>query len=654
MKRSIQLFIIVSVLITGLFASGSFARPVLKVSVFPFSPPLSFFSGHGEDKSVRGYTIDECVMLGKRLNCEVLFIPSSNPIKQMEQLKNANVSIVAHGSEKIAKSMGMEFIPVGISLNHHLYVHSSCKSVTCLKDLRDSTKKRIVTIRGAPYNITIPDSPEYVSAPTALEALELLDRGAADVFIAPSEKVADYLIDAHSLTNVRKIGVQTGKTALGFLVSKDHTELTLQIREAIAHLKESGNLQQLRDKWFGQNILKTNFKRYIKQLALALLIILVIFGAVIFWNMSLKRKVNEVTRSLQKTEKRYRNLIESSPDMIFLVNADGYILHANERACTNLSFASSAPKIHFHSLLVTEHKEEFFAFLKKIIHDGCDKFEFALLVPDADPLEVEIAGRMIQGTVEVEPLVCLFARNVTERNRMESELMQSERLAIIGKMAASVAHEINNPLGIIQANAEDLIYAGDINEETKEGLDAIQRNASRAGEILKDLLVLASPKPMTPELLNLSEVVDESVALLGPKIKTCTLEVSTPENPIYVYGDSRSLQQVLVNLILNAQGSIPDGGTIRVRYGCTYSETDPTARIIISDTGKGIPRDHLSNIFEPFFTSRKNGFGLGLFITRRIIERHNGIIYAESEVGKGTSMVIELPSALLDEVQAYA
>lgn len=626
----------------------------LKVSVFPFSPPLSFFSGHEVNRNIRGYTIDECVMLGKILNREVKFVPSNNPLKQLKQLKDTNVTLIAHDSARAAQENGLTFIPVGISLHHHLYVHTSCKSVTCLKDLSHNDRKRIVTIRGAPYTKNMPFSSNYLSAPTPLEALEMLNRGAADVFIAPSEKTADYLIDAHNFSNVRKIGVSTGKNPLGFLLRSDNPTLIAEIKKGLAQLEQSGNLQKLRDKWFGQNILNMNFKRYFKQITFALLVLFTIFASVIGWNMSLKRRVHEITRSLQKTERRYRNLIESSPDMIFLVNAKGFILHANERACTNLHLTSHAPQLYLHALITEEHKTELCAFLTKVINEGCDKFEFNLEVPNGNTLEVEIAGRMIQGSVEKEPLVCLFARNVTERNRMEKELIQSERLAIIGKMAATVAHEINNPLGIIQANAEDLIYAGNNDEETKEGLDAIRRNASRAGKILKDLLALASPKPMAAELLDVKEVIDESIALLGPNIKKCSLYITIPPKPILIEGDNRSLQQVMVNLLLNALNSSQEKGAINIVCECTCNEKDPTARIVINDTGKGIPRNNLSQIFEPFFTSRKNGFGLGLFITRRIIERHNGIIYAESEVGKGTNMIIELPSVHSRKEQAYA
>jgi signal transduction histidine kinase len=284
-------------------------------------------------------------------------------------------------------------------------------------------------------------------------------------------------------------------------------------------------------------------------------------------------------------------------------------------------------------------------FLKKVFNDGCDKYEFRMELGKGEILEVEIAGRIIQGAPRTQQMACLFARNVTERNRMENELIQSERLGIIGKMAAGVAHEINNPLGIIRYNAEDLLFAEELSDEARDGLNAISRNAARAGDTIASLLDLASPKPMVKSVLDLEEIVRDSIALLGPKIKNVTLTLTMKDAPLSICGDSPALHQVMVNLLLNAISSMEDQKEIHI----SGDRSADGVRLVVADTGKGIRQEDLAQVFEPFFSSRKNGFGLGLFITRRIVERHYGVIFAESQMGKGACFILEFPTCTATE-----
>lgn len=623
-------------------AIPSWGAPQLTIALRPFTPPFAFLSAKDEGhKTVRGYVVDESIMIGKVLGQKIRFILVDDLNERRRMLLEGKIDFIAHDSEANAKKMGVTFIPVGINLHHHLYVHKGCNSVTCLRDVGE---KRTVLIRGAPYapGVIVGGEKIYVSSP--LEALHMLNQGAVDVFLAPSERVADYYIDSANLTNVLKKGVVLGEVPMGILVKSDRPELIHDLRNTINYLNTTGNLTILKDKWFGKSPSGIDISQYYKHIAIGVGTALTVLLAFLLWNVSLKRRVERVARDLRNTEQRYRDLIESSPDMIFLVSESGKILHANVSASTKLRLIRSTAELDLRSLVPADYAEDMTAFLDKVFHDGCDKYEFIFTGDGGQPLEVEIAGRIIQESEGAPLHACLFARDVTERNHMEEELFQSERLAIIGKMAASVAHEVNNPLGIIQANAEDLLYAGDIADDVRSGLEAIRRNAIRAGEITTGLLDLASPTPLAEDILNVEDLILESTALLGPKFKKTPLEIQVKNGPIFIRGDARSLNQVLVNLLLNARESLKESGKVFITAVQEGAPGEKTMRLTIKDTGKGIKRQDLSKVFEPFFTSRKNGFGLGLFITRRIIERHGGLVFAESEPGKGTSMIIELPA----------
>jgi PAS domain S-box-containing protein len=481
-----------------------------------------------------------------------------------------------------------------------------------------------------------------------MEALTMVSQGTMDVFVAPSERVADDLIDRYQISGIIKKGVVLGETPVGIIVTRTKPRLAGRVRDAFTHLQQVGLAAQLRDKWFGKPTLTEDLRAYAKYVAIGSGVVGVIFIVIVVWNVLLKRRVEEVTLNLRRTEQRYRDLIESSPDMIFLVTEQGDILHANERARTFLLFPEGeAPNLQ--QLVTRDYRDEISAFLSKVFNDGCDKHDLQMISATSHTMEVEVAGRIIQGGAREQVLACLFARNVTERNRMEEELMQSERLGIIGKMAASLAHEINNPLGIIQANAEDLMYEEGASDSVKEGLAAIQRNAIRAGEITTGLLEAATPRPMIMEILDVRTLITDSLMLLGSKNKRDRVTLEIEDHPLHIRGDERALQQVLVNLVFNSLAVTDEDGSITILAQGDGDGEQETVRIEVRDTGKGIPRENLTQIFEPFFSSRKGGFGLGLFITRRMVQRLDGLIFAESEPGRGTSMFLEFPAARLKE-----
>jgi PAS domain S-box-containing protein len=646
MRRTVFPILLFLALFPILFQGQAFARPVYHVGTRAISPPFSFLAVKDGKQGVRGYSVDEMVMLGKLMGADMEFRAIHDLGKRREMFMKGTVDILAHDSEETARELNAVWIPVGISLRHHLYVNQNCRSVTCLRDLEN---KKVVAITSAPYSSEIKLNDDVIWLSSPLEALTMVSQGVMDVFVAPSERVADDLIDRYQIPNILKKGVVLGESPLGIIVSRRDPDLAPKIRDAYYRLQEAGLADQLRDKWFGKPTITAGIRQYAKYVAIVSAAAGIIFIAIVVWNVSLKRRVDRVTQDLRRTEQRYRDLIESSPDMIFLVNEEGHVLHANERARHSLRFPEPGGEVYLQQLTTREYADEIGAFLKKVFNDGCDKHELEMVGTAGQPMEVEVAGRIIQGPVRTQLLACLFARNVTERNRMEEELIQSERLGIIGKMAASLAHEINNPLGVIQANAEDLMFEEGLAPDVKDGLLAVQRNAIRAGEITKGLLEAATPKPMSMGTLEVSDLIRDALTLLGSRRKRERVELDLPDEPLFIRGDERALQQVLMNLIFNSMAVTGEDEPILIRAAKAGVDGNETVRIVVVDQGTGIERPNLTQVFEPFFSSRKGGFGLGLFITRRMVERHDGIIFAESEPGKGTSMFLEFPSVHVKE-----
>ena len=277
-----------------------------------------------------------------------------------------------------------------------------------------------------------------------------------------------------------------------------------------------------------------------------------------------------------------------------------------------------------------------------------------------NPLEFicSAASRIMEGELSTIPMVPGPDRSreeielVNSLNLMlrfletkQNQLVQSAKLATIGKVTAGIAHEINNPLNNIYLTAEVLLE--DLpNIECAERLEMINdilKQADRAREVVHHLLDFSrTRKATTLEYVDLVSLVQQTLSFLKNQIRIGQVAVHAemPELPVTVNGNANQLQQVFVNIILNAVQAMGPGGVLGLRVEVA---SDQMARVVISDNGPGIPDEVKKRIFDPFFTTKSEGTGLGLSVSNSIIEDHNGKITLESEEGKGTTFFIALP-----------
>jgi PAS domain S-box-containing protein len=629
-------------LLSGAFpALGEELEP-LRIGIKPTAPPFSFLDTKTGDGGVRGLSVDMGVMMGKLLHREVRFIATEDLQQGRDWLRSGRIDVIFFDSPVLENAPDFAYIPLQISLRRRLFVNTACKGVVCLKDL---SEKRVVMVSGdamwshepviPPRDLVVVNSPE--------EALQMLNNGVVDVFVAPSERVAEAYIAQNEFQHVHKVGVVLEEIPLFLTIKKERASLEQDLRRAMNTFRERGTMELLKDKWFGVSYAPTLWSRYGRFLLSSAAVTLGLILFVLIWNQQLKAKVRSVTRELEASEKNFRNLIESSPEMIFVVDETGLIRHANTLG-RNILPPGGQGAHNLFQVVSQEDLEDCRIFLNNVLENGFASAEMIFRDPRGSKLEVDVDATLVEESFAGEPCACLFARDVTERNHIEDELAQADRLVTIGKLAAGVAHEINNPLGIVLANVE-LILSGRIPlDESKEFLEAIRRNAVRAGNITRQLLAMARPQNPRMSEVNLYALVEETLTMLRPQIKGIEVVHTPPKLNPEIWADYDMLQQVVVNVILNAKAALEgvDNPRLGLRYCCP--DQNEIVRLFFEDNGKGIPRGQLNDIFEPFVTSGKpEGFGLGLFISRRIVERHGGVMYAESTEGKGTLVVIELP-----------
>jgi len=235
--------------------------------------------------------------------------------------------------------------------------------------------------------------------------------------------------------------------------------------------------------------------------------------------------------------------------------------------------------------------------------------------------------------------------DVTDRAELEQRLVQADKLSSIGLLAAGVAHEVNTPLAVISTYAQML--AKQVAEDSQKSLilDKIAKQTFRASEIVNSLLNFSRTSTTSFGNVNLSRVVHETLSLLDHQLQKAGIQIKTDYEPDLppVQGNAGKLQQVFLNLFLNARDAMSGGGTLEVR---SWSE-GPSVKVEVSDTGHGIAPEHIHRIYDPFFTTKaaRKGTGLGLSVTYGIIQEHGGSIEVSNRRSGGATFRLELPLA---------
>ncbi|MBM2817012.1 MAG: Histidine kinase protein [Ignavibacteria bacterium] len=344
---------------------------------------------------------------------------------------------------------------------------------------------------------------------------------------------------------------------------------------------------------------------------------------------------------LEKQLAWYKSFFDKATDAVFIVQPETWcILDANEYASVLMSIARE-------ELLGTSLPQfrRIFKLLKKS-SSPIVLSELSLDVPNNANLMMEVSARFVE--YEGQQLIQAIARDVSEQHALTDKLVQADKLVLLGQLSAGVAHEIRNPLAAVNLNLQ--ILKRKVPPEAPEYtyISTALQGVERITKIVEVTLNFSRPAIPDVQGLSLNNLIRTSLDMVSSVLKRKEIQVdlSFDEKLPQVTADAKQMQQVFINLITNAADAIKTKGIITIN---TYKENvmqfgqAEHACVSISDTGVGIPPEDLPKIFNPFFTRKADGTGLGLPISQRILHQHNGIIDVESSEGKGTTMYIKLP-----------
>lgn len=354
----------------------------------------------------------------------------------------------------------------------------------------------------------------------------------------------------------------------------------------------------------------------------------------------------EAIRSAQEaraeSEARYRIVVEQASEGIALVDGrTRQFIEANAAFLSILGYTEDELYQRTLSDILGDRADQD-EDIRRVLEEGAFLFgERIWRRRNGSPIPVEVAvNRMYHQGREV---LCMLIRDITERKRMEQYLIQTERMTAMGQLAATLAHEINNPLHSIWTMLE-LVTDFPVSEgEKKEYLGAIRREVRRLMTLTRHVLEFARPLEQEAVPIHLVEPLRYALSLADRRLRDHNIRVSlkVSDDLPPVLGSSDQLAQVFLNLILNAVDSMPEGGRLEIHAAAQGREVILT----FTDSGPGIPSEVLEHLFEPFVTTKKDGTGLGLAVSQSIIRRHGGAITATNAPQGGAVFTITLPAA---------
>lgn len=616
----------------------------------PNFPPYEFVSEDGEYK---GFNIDLMRALSLELKTEIKLIPISW-IDVHNSLENGDIDAIQGMNFNEKRKELYDFSEPYLVNSTILFLNIDNEEILNYDELRG---KRIAVQRSstAAYILSEIGDLEVAFFSDLEEAFIKLRDGKVDAVFGDKLSGAYILKKLDMNKDIKTLGEALSRVNYGVAVKKGNTELLEEINKGLERLKRNGTYDKIFEKWFGKTDTTTweDIKNYVYVGLGSLLALLFVVLLNIKWNRSLKKEVDKRTKQLKILNnelEKSRTIVEERDlfkQQIIDSLSVGLITFDNNKDITDINkkaeevFQVKKDQItgkNFDELglysffkerdIERSIKEEITVEVEEINYknQGKDKYYNYVMSP------IVVGDNIIKGGV-------ITFRDITQERNINKELIEKDKMHSLGRLITGIAHEIRNPLTSIKAYLEALPKKYDNPKFREKITDQVPREINRLNDLLKELLEYSKPRVSEKRKFSLNTIVFEVGKLLDNLLEERNIKlIINMEEDTIVYGDKQKIKQVLINLTLNSIEAIEDGGQIEIQ-GYTIGKK---VKIKIKDNGSGIDRERLENIFEPFYTTKETGTGLGLLICYQHIKENKGKIKITSEKNKGTRVYITL------------
>ncbi|WP_285768474.1 transporter substrate-binding domain-containing protein [Peribacillus sp. SI8-4] len=526
-----------------------------------------------------------------------------------------------------------------------------------IRNIEDLKGRKVAVQKGdvASGLVTKVDQLDLVETDNQQEAVQLLIDGKVEAFIGNRITGQYFLQKNEQQALIKIVGESLDPTNYAVAVLPKNKEILSIFNQGISQIKKDGTYEKIEKKWFGEYILPNTqrLRKTMLYLKIGLFLTFIIMTLILWWNLSLKREVAKRTKQIERVNKDLeekmllqeenihfqQQLLNSAYSSLITLNHQGLVSMINvkaseylklDRTIVNRPFQDLPIAYFIPELEIMEALEKKSVFLQKEAVWSQQPGEKRHITYSVYPIQTK-RGESV-GAV-------LSFYDITEQKQLERKVAQDDRLRSLGQLVAGIAHEIRNPLTSILTYTQLLPKKFASADFRTFFSKQVTSEITRLNTLINDLLDYARPKKSEPITFSLNETLEGIELLLRPKIKEKNLRIVREFTAnIQATADTQQIKQVLVNVILNAIQASNDGGALFFR---AYYQ-DKLTVVEIEDKGIGISELEMDKIFEPFYTRKPNGVGLGLSISYQLVKENDGTIETRSEQGKGTVVTISL------------
>lgn len=596
-------------------------------------PPFEYVDEKGIYK---GFNIDimRAVSIEKGIDIEIIPMPWYQAI---EALNDGKIDAIQGMKFSKSRDMHYDFSIPYIETPNSIFVRNDNKYIHDIDDLKGK-KVAIQKNDISKYLLSNKNIESLVEVNNQEEALIKLINKEIDAYVGNKLTGAYYIQKKGFEEYVKTVGENLLVENYCVVTLEGNEEIISIFNDGIKKIINNGTYDKIYKKWFGEYFYDDSkiLKNILIALTIVFLLVVFITMLTVSWNRKLKKKVEESTMELKKENILKEKILDSIFSYILVVDRDKKILLMNDKAKKLIN--DKKHSLYFDNTILAKIIDN--NDINEVIYNGVeiknkevvssiDNFSTYQYNFSPIPIDNNNFGAVIS------------IKDITEEKTLRERLIATDKLKTLGRLAATVAHEIKNPLTAIKTYV-DLLRIKINNEEFREKLlEDVPKEIERLDKFVNNLLNYSRHKKEEKTKLNIREVVMNTLNFLKREIKKHNIEMSCEiEEDALILASEDQIKHILMNLLLNAIDAVKDNEAPIIKV---YSSiNNQYIKLIIEDNGKGIDEKKLGKVFEPYYTTKKEGVGLGLSITQQMVKKNGGEISVKSELGIGTKFIITL------------